>query len=528
MPYDALGNYIPGDDTPDVDTMRLAVAKQTPAPATPELRATPQSTLERFSGRVGSALESAGRFLEEPLKDLSKTHPIRSWLAKALVAGPLQGAGTALQDWSGTPRDSTDRIPYTPGPFYGGSRATLDPSTWGPALQTFKTDPRVLDVAGVAQPMGALAKATANKVVAPAARMAGEAMAQRMLSGESMIPGVPQAVAPSPLMFAVRPQGSTNWVPGFQSDSVDRTLARLKSAGPTNRDEALMWGGEEWKTMLDMPEGQHSLDVNAAVNRWVDKKLGTYIRNEMGTPEDPVRLAHEKGFTHIPGDPIGDYGSWLPEDVAAARVKAGYPEEGFAVKKHADAGYPEANQQNAYKGEMWENLADTEISANKASKYQDDLAAANWFKEHPSFPPNKSGKLAIKIGERNPWLSKVSPDTPVYHLNDPNGLGSNLGFDHLVDELRNTVDPASGLPQHLRWKPQDLDKVTMQQAVERVSKINDWRAEQAAKAEREGMMSNLTAAPRLDVPEAKLSFVEKPGMKWVDIPETTNDEGMKL
>ena len=78
MPYDALGNYIPGDDVPDVDTMRLAVAKDKPAPATPEIRATPQSALERFSGRVGSALESAGRTLEEPLEGLSKTHPIRS------------------------------------------------------------------------------------------------------------------------------------------------------------------------------------------------------------------------------------------------------------------------------------------------------------------------------------------------------------------------------------------------------------------------------------------------------------------
>ena len=211
-----------------------------------------------------------------------------------------------------------------------------------------------------------LAKATANKVVAPAARMAGEAMAQRMLSGESMIPGVPQAVAPSPLMFAVRPQGSTNWVPGFQSDSVDRTLARLKAAGPTHRDEALMWGGDEWRTMVDTPEGQHSMDVNAAVNRWVDKKLKPYVRNDIGTTQDPIRLAHQKGYSHIPGDPVGEFGNWLPEDVASARRRAGLPEEGVSVKEHAEAGYPEAAEANTRKAEMWENISDAEIKSTPA------------------------------------------------------------------------------------------------------------------------------------------------------------------
>jgi hypothetical protein len=64
--------------------------------------------------------------------------------------------------------------------------------------------------------------------------------------------------------------------------------------------------------------------------------------------------------------------------------------------------------------------------------------------------------------------------------------------------------------------------------VERVSKINDWRTAEAEKAERAGMVSNLTAAPRLEVPETKLSFVDKPGMKWIDIPETTFPKNKEL
>lgn len=354
-----------------------------------------------------------------------------------------------------------------------------------------------------------------TRVAKPALRAAGEVMNERLLSGQSLVPGMPNALAPNPAMFAVKPKGG-NWL--NNRDVEVGVLDRLKKDA-TGRPLA------DATNYSYTPETNPQVD---SVNRWLDKKLAPYIRNEMGTPNDPVRLAHRKGYSHIPGDPVGEYGNWLPEDVAAARVKAGFPEEGLSVKEHADAGYPAEHEANTRKAELWENLADTEINVKNAGEFQRDIEAGKWFLEHPSYPPNKSGKLAMKIAERNPWLEKVSPDTPVYHLNDPNGLSGNLGFDHLVDELHNAVDPASGLPQHLRWKPQDLDKVTMQQAVERVSKINDWRADQAAKAEREGMMNNLTAAPRLEVPEAKLSFVDKPGMKWVDIPETTEKNGMQL
>jgi hypothetical protein len=42
------------------------------------------------------------------------------------------------------------------------------------------------------------------------------------------------------------------------------------------------------------------------------------------------------------------------------------------------------------------------------------------------------------------------------------------------------------------------------------------------------MMGNLSAKARVEIPEAQLSFVKEPGMKWVDIPETVSDEGKKL
>jgi hypothetical protein len=68
----------------------------------------------------------------------------------------------------------------------------------------------------------------------------------------------------------------------------------------------------------------------------------------------------------------------------------------------------------------------------------------------------------------------------------------------------------------------------MKQMVEKVDAVNKWRAEEAAKAELGDMMGNLTATPRMQIPDTQLSFVKEPGMTWIDIPATTDESAMKL
>jgi hypothetical protein len=183
------------------------------------------------------------------------------------------------------------------------------------------------------------------------------------------------------------------------------------------------------------------------------------------------------------------------------REKAGLPKEGFAKTPL---------------GQQWENYSDEAVRSKSAGML---------VKQGESSSAFDSAKWALN---RNPWLKEVSPDTQVYYAGSSEQMTSKLGFDHLMDELRNAISPNSGLPQNLRLKPDQLDKVTVPQAVERVSKINEWRAAEAAKAEKAGMLENLNASARFEVPDAKLSFVDKPGMKWVDIPETAEEKGMKL
>lgn len=348
--------------------------------------------------------------------------------------------------------------------------------------------------------------------------------------------------ATSPLRsYAVKPKGG-NWAPPIGSmDSVKASLSPLKrNPEVMSGDMINQAAGEDlWSHMVDINAYQHPTswlrenrpdvlnklmsEEKGAVNKWLDTKLEKYVRNEMGTPEDPIRLAHEEGFTHMPGDQAEEFGSWLPEDTAKARIKAGYPEEGFAVRKHAEAGYPEAMEANTRKAELWETLADNEITQSPAGAYQEQFRMARDF---PDLVRNR--KSALQMAERNPWLEKLDRNTPVYKIDSSIPMSENLGFNHMADEIENMLDPESGLPAALRLTPQQLDKVSVKQMVEKVDAVNKWRAEEASKAELEGMMGNLTAKARVEIPEAKLSFVKEPGMKWVDIPATTDESGMKL
>jgi hypothetical protein len=495
-----------------------------------DIRSIPQSEIEKLIGLFGKRAESLGKSMAEPLSETKKAAPIKSFLAQMLITDPLQNAGTALQDWSHTPRDSTSDRPYTPSPFYGGSPATLNPNTWGPALQTFRTDPRAVDVAGLAQPAGALARTATTKVAKPVARAAGEAMAQRMLSGESMIPGLPQSVAPNPLAFAVKPKGG-NWAPSFsgKQDSVLRALRPLRrhpqgvegvavnrAAGENLWSKIVEGGGQYNPTgWLEMhrPDVYNALlsPEDAALNRWIDKKLTPYVRNEMGTPDDPIRLAHEQGYTHSPS--ISNIeaemgGSWLPQRTFDARVAAGFPDEGFAVNRHAEAGYPEGNLVNARRAEEWETRSDSAIDPNIAEVYQEDIKNAR-----DSSSPSGAWNPTLEMANNNPWIEKLSPETPIYKIADEQTFSSDLDFNHLMDELRNAVRPDSDLPENLRLTPKQLDKVTVDQAVKRVNDISDWRIKEKSAVLRD----NAATFTHKEYPDT--------GYKWVELklPESVED-----
>jgi len=295
------------------------------------------------------------------------------------------------------------------------------------------------------------------------------------------------------LQLAVKPKGG-NWAPAYSDSNLDSVL---RSVEPLRRKPAVA-----------------NADLGAediALNRWLDKKLTPYIRNEMGTPDDPIRLAHEKGYTHSPrinNIEVDMGGSWLPERTAEARVAAGFPEEGIAVQKHAEAGYPEENLLNTRKAEEWENVADTGITQSPAAAYQDQLRIA---RDSQNSVGNAEG--ALQRAEKNPWIEKLSPETPIYKIADEHTFASDLDFNHLVDELYNALRSGSDLPANLRLTPKQLEKVTVEQAVKRVNDINEWRLKEKSAV----LKDNAATFDYKDYPDT--------GYKWVELklPESVEN-----
>jgi len=298
------------------------------------------------------------------------------------------------------------------------------------------------------------------------------------------IAGLPSAVsragrdfamaAGQPAVNVVKPKGG-NWLAG----SVERAVEPMRAAprsGQTTRQLAEMMPANEWIELSD-EAGQVSNYVRSlgggkteqlsapdfAMNRWLDTKLGKYIRNEMATPEDPLRALAERGITHAEIRPTG-------YNVASQRSFAGFPEEGMAKS-------PEAK--------LWED---------KTDKFVNQFMASDITSQYP------------KTVEENSWLLKVPPETRVYDI--LRGADEDLGFAHLTDELRNAINPESGLPAALRLKYSDLEKVTVPQAVERVAKINDWRAAQFVEADMARAMNQATQVVK-EYPEQ--------GFKWVEL-----------
>lgn len=187
------------------------------------------------------------------------------------------------------------------------------------------------------------------------------------------------------------------------------------------------------------------------LNTWVDKQLTRYVKNDMATERDPIRALAERGVLHVD-----------PEQLNFNTARYGkLPLEGQtfpAQSEHAKA---------------WDGVADN----------------------------------ALSVG-----TGKYGPEYSVTFDGSRANLGADLGFNHLTDELRNALDPNSGLPRELQLTPQQLSRVSVPQAAELVGKINKWRAEQKVLADA-ARANNAATVTHMELPG---------GMKWVELKQPSD------
>lgn len=225
-----------------------------------------------------------------------------------------------------------------------------------------------------------------------------------------------------------------------------------------------------------MPEERAEVVNKVPINDWIDKQLTRYVKNEMATPEDPVRALAERGVLHVD-----------PETIPIRNLVHPSGEETRKL------GVSEA-------AKKWENRSDRAVAFNPASDYQ-DFGHSNMTREHP-------------------WVAKLGPNTPIHRYNT--GISTqDLGFNHLIDELSNALNPEGGLPRNLQLDPKSLERVSVPQAVERVHNINLWRAAQKAEADA-ARANNAATVLYKEYPEKGMKWVE---LKQGELPENADASG---
>jgi hypothetical protein len=253
----------------------------------------------------------------------------------------------------------------------------------------------------------------------------------------------------------IKPKGG-NWMTG----SVDSMTGTVEKAL------------DPLKTRLAQAAGQNhvpgqgvsfrEMREQEALEQWIDRNLTNYVKKEMATPEDPVRRLAEQGILHF--EPQG----------GAARARA----------NRTVAGMPADPTSTSPLARAWEDVADTAVVG---SPYQDFVL----FGESMDKGLRRvGGEFAVK-----------NPEATVYAINDIGSTTSNLGFDHIMDVMRQDV--ASG-----RIRPEQLSKVSMEQAVRRTY---DYDQEMAKKM-REAQIKATEGMP---------VYKEYPeGYKWIELAKS--------
>ena len=329
-------------------------------------------------------------------------------------------------------------------------------------LETEYKIPPILPEAMALQFLTGPGASQAARATGRGAEQAGRAIESRM---EPVVRGaLEQGGLPREMVMAmgqgtqsniIKPVGG-NWKP----DSVERSLRSLKS--PVNPDEMLknldyirengVGYASRDAALQDerLNNNYQSLLKDKALDQWVDTNLTNYITKQMGTEKDPVRLLADQGITHF-------------ADEDAMRRALSTSDDQFArnrrVRKNLDMPVDPMAQTSL--GRTWEEGIDDLMGMNNIH------LAKNY------------GNSVIR--EKNPWISKLDPETKLYGMDRL--MTGQMNFGHIMDVLKE--DLATG-----RLSPEDLKNVSMDRAVRRTHEYNLERAkaiEDAQAKKLEGM-----------------------------------------
>ena len=256
------------------------------------------------------------------------------------------------------------------------------------------------------------------------------------------------------------------------------------------------------------------LENQVAINKFVEKNMMNYVKKQMATPSDPVRIgidtrvnkaqdilnqklqnnlqAREQKVLEAKAanaDPAEianlerdafRYQQQIHQEYQDAVQSAGYvpPQELSRFKQlhnemsRSEAGYPKEGMATTEPSKQWESLTDYNVQSAPVRE------------------------VALEKYEDYPWLNKLNPEDKVHYLRG--SPRESLGFNHMLDVLKEKV--ASG-----EIKPESLNNMSMDNLVHLTGKYDQ---ELAAK------MNAERASAREGLPVHK-EYPE--GYKWIEL-----------
>jgi len=196
------------------------------------------------------------------------------------------------------------------------------------------------------------------------------------------------------------------------------------------------------------------------LQNWFLRAAPRYIKNEMGTPDDPMRALAERDALHVALSP-----------------------------------------------DEWSDAASGAISRQQIGS----ALGIDQLYTPAGSDPRAGYDYGATLALNMPWLKKAPVTDELYGISDTYALQDKMGMGHLLDEMRNAIDPRSGLPSDLAVRPESLGRMGLAQAAERVGLINQYRAKEMERA----------ALSNLDSPAVQ-TFKEYPennplGLRWTEL-----------
>ena len=119
--------------------------------------------------------------------------------------------------------------------------------------------------------------------------------------------------------------------------------------------------------------------------------------------------------------------------------------------------------------------------------------------------------------EANQWVSKLKDEDVLYRLRDYD-LNEKQIFTHTIDELRNALNPNSGLPPNLLLKPEDMQGLGIEKAFRHVNKINDWRSQQRVAANLEEAKRSAVTIKEYPESRKRLQWQQLKPAEYTELP----------